>query len=211
MPLASVGYHCDDCLHHASQHPLIVLFGPQLTQSQWTTERLCQLQSDLQNIPRLAFLRRCLAQLPAFIASLPLPQNDVLSRLETLARLAGKEAPDPMTSNVQLASLTVVSHMIELLAITSSAIVAQGFCIGFLSAAVAATTTQQDFEHYAANAIRIAAYIGLVVDAEDASHASVDSQLLPMCAAGPHSDRAVLESTLDLLPGVCVRMGCHPS
>jgi hypothetical protein len=67
----------------------IVLFRPQLTQLQWTTERLCRLQLDLQNIPRLAFLRRCLAQLPAFIASLPLSQNDVLSRLETLAGLAG--------------------------------------------------------------------------------------------------------------------------
>ncbi|KAJ5446662.1 hypothetical protein N7445_001483 [Penicillium cf. griseofulvum] len=187
-------------------NPRIVLFGPQLTQLQWTTERLCRLQSDLQNIPQLAFLRCCLAQLPAFIASLPLSQNDVLSRLETLAGLAGSEAPDPttLTSNVQLAPLTVVSHMVELLSIKSSVIVAQGFCVGFLSAAVAATTTQQDFEHYAANAIRIAACIGHVIDTEDASHASVDRATAVSVRCRSHSDRALLESTLDLLPGAYI-------
>ncbi|KAJ6133404.1 hypothetical protein N7471_008619 [Penicillium samsonianum] len=184
----------------------IVLFGPQLTQLQWTTERLCRLQSDLQNISRLAFLRRCLAQLPAFIASLPLSQNDVLSQLETLAGLAGNETPDltTLTSNVQLAPLTVVSHIVEWMSITSSDMVAQGFCVGFLSAAVAATTTQQDFEHYAANAIRIATCIGLIIDAEDASHASADRVTAVSVRCQSHSDRAVLESTLDLLPGAYI-------
>lgn len=186
-------------------NPRIVLFGPQLTQLQWTTERLCRLQSDLQNISRLAFLRRCLAQLPAFIASLPLSQNGVLSQLETLAGLAGNETPDltTLTSNVQLAPLTVVSHIVEWMSIASSDMVAQGFCVGFLSAAVAATTTQQDFEHYAANAIRIATCIGLIIDAEDASHASADRVTAVSVRCQSHSDRAVLESTLDLLPGVC--------
>jgi hypothetical protein len=157
-------------------NPHLVLFGPQLTQLQWTIDCLGQLQSDFQNNPRLAFLGRCLAQLPAFIASLPLAQNDVVARLETLARFAGgSEAPDSTAlSNVQLAPLTVVPYMVEWLSITSSDIVAQGFCVGFLSAAVVATATQHDFEHYAATAIRIAACVGLVIDAEDASHDSAD-------------------------------------
>lgn len=89
----------------------LVLFGPQLTQLQWTTDCLGRLQSDLLNIPRLAFLGRCLAQLPAFVASLPLAQKDVVARLETLSKFAGgSEAPDPTAlSNVQLAPLTGIA------------------------------------------------------------------------------------------------------
>ncbi|KAL2824853.1 hypothetical protein BDW59DRAFT_162049 [Aspergillus cavernicola] len=187
-------------------HARLVLFGPQLTQLQCTTDRLCRLQSDLQHSPRLAFLGRCLAELPAFVASLPLSQ-DGHEQLETLAWVARGEAPDPqaLTRNAQLAPLTVVSHIVEWLSITSSEdIVAQGFCLGFLSAAVAATTTQHDLEYYAANVIRIAACIGLIIDAEDAFHASADRAIAVSVRCQSHSDRAVLESTLDLLPGAYI-------
>ncbi|KAJ5497536.1 hypothetical protein N7463_009523 [Penicillium fimorum] len=190
-------------------NPTLVLFGPQLTLSQWTNDRLFRLQSDLQNIPRLAFLARCLSQLPAFIANLPLAQNDALARLDILAKFAeGSEGLEStiLTSNIQFAPLSVVSHLVEWLSIASSEeIVTQGFCVGFLSAAVAATNTaNRDFERYAANAIRIAACIGLIIDAEDVSHLPADRATAVSVRCQSHSDRAILESTLDLLPGAYI-------
>ena len=122
------------------------------------------------------------------MADFHLSQADALARLETLAGLvqgSGASELQALTSNVQLTPLSVVLYMIEWLSISlSEATLAQGFCIGFLSAAVAATATQRDFEHYTENAIRLAACIGLVIDEEGASNATLTEQLLFLYAAG---------------------------
>lgn len=186
----------------------LVLFGPQLTRLQWTTDRL---QLEIRNNPRLKFLEQCLIQLEGFLANIPIAQEDASlpARLETLASFTrGDYVPDPQTlkSNVQLASLTVVSQVVEWLRMApSDDVIVQGFCIGFLSAAVIAATqhgeTSQDaFERYVANSIRLAACIGLVIDAEDANHAASDCATAISVRCQAHSDRAVLESTLDCFP-----------
>ncbi|KAJ6139348.1 hypothetical protein N7471_005834 [Penicillium samsonianum] len=76
---------------------------------------------------------------------------------------------------------------------------ALGGLVGF---PVAATTTQHGFELYTANSIRIAAYIGLIIDAEDASPASPDRTTAISVRCQSHSDRAVLDRTLDMLPEI---------
>ncbi|RHZ53126.1 hypothetical protein CDV55_100294 [Aspergillus turcosus] len=189
----------------------LVLFGPQLTRLQWTTDRLQRLQLEIRNNPRLKFLERCLIQLEGFLANIPIAQDDVSlpARLKTLASFArGDCVPDPQTlkSNVQLAPLTVVAQVVEWLRIApSDDVIFQGFCIGFLSAAVIAATqhgenSQDAFERYVANSIRLAACIGHVIDAEDDSHAASDRATAISVRCQAHSDRAVLESTLDLFP-----------
>ncbi|KAF5855864.1 hypothetical protein ETB97_008293 [Aspergillus alliaceus] len=189
----------------------LVLFGPQLTRLQWTTDRLQRLQLEIRSNLRLKFLEPCLIQLDGFLANIPIAQDDASlpARLDTLASFARGDCvsdPQALKSNVQLAPLTVVAQVVEWLRIApSDDVIVQGFCIGFLSAAVIAATQQSEnsqdaFERYVANSIRLAACIGLVIDAEDANHAASDRATAISVRCQSHSDRAVLESTLDLFP-----------
>lgn len=83
-------------------------------------------------------------------------------------------------SNTQQASLTLVCHIIDFIDWASSCNSvsdlpsfedAQGFCIGFLSAAaVASATTWKELELNAVRALRLAACIGAIVDAEAAAN-----------------------------------------
>lgn len=197
-------------------HPTrIVLFGPQVTRLQWTHDRLLRLQSELRNNPRLGFLRPCLIHLEGFLANIPLGQDDpaLATRLESLARFArGETLSDAQgfQSNAQLAPLTVVSQVVEWLRIAPPAddVIVQGFCIGFLSAAVISSiqqgeNRQNEFERYVANSIRLAACVGLLIDAENANHTASDRATAISLRFQSHSDRAALESVLDSFPEVC--------
>ncbi|KAE8373923.1 hypothetical protein BDV26DRAFT_296474 [Aspergillus bertholletiae] len=187
----------------------VILFGPQLTQTYWAPDRLLRLQLDLQDNPRLEFLRHGLIQLEPFVASTPLARdNDALvSQLGTLAGFArGEEILDPqhLQGNILLAPLTVASQVVDWLRITpSEELVVQGFCIGFLSAAVVSSTYSDDrseFERYVGNSIRLAACMGLLIDAEDSLNAPSDraTAISVRCQSPPH--RAAVEATLDLFP-----------
>ena len=186
----------------------LVLFGPQ--QTQWTTDRLLRLQSDILNNPRLEFLQQCLIQLEAFLATTPLARNDVSSsaQLKSLADFArGEKIPDPQTlSNTQLAPLTIVAQVTEWLRLVaesgSQGVLAQGFCIGFLTAAAvsSAHNTQSEVERNIANSIRLAACIGLLIDAEDATHVASDRATAISVRCPTFSDRAALETILDQFP-----------
>lgn len=100
--------------------------------------------------------------------------------------------------------------MVEWLRIApSDEVLVQGFCIRFLSAVTVATQhrdkSQDGFEHYVANSIRLAACLGLVKDVEDATQAMSDRATAISVRCQSHSDRAVLESTVDLFPDVCTK------
>jgi hypothetical protein len=153
-------------------------------------------------------------QLEGFLGNLPLSQGDASlpAQLEALAGFArGECVLDPQTlTNVQLAPLTVVSQVVEWLRIApSDDVIVQGFCIGFLSAVTVATQhrdkSQDGFEHYVANSIRLAACLGLVIDAEDTTHTTSDRATAISVRCQSHSDRAVLESIVDLFPEVCTK------
>jgi hypothetical protein len=53
----------------------LVLFGPQ--QGRWTYPRLQTLQSHVRTDPTLHFLRDCVSQLEAFLATTPLGSTKV--------------------------------------------------------------------------------------------------------------------------------------
>jgi hypothetical protein len=82
----------------------------------------------------------------------------------------GTSVPQPDTlSNAQLPVLTIVAQAVDWLryaADRGDVDVVQGFCIWFLSAAVISSTqnrSRSEFELYIANAIRLAACLGLLI------------------------------------------------
>jgi hypothetical protein len=182
----------------------LVLFGPQ--QARWTYSRLQSLQSHLRTDPSLGFLQHCIKQLEAFLATTPLASIGATQTAGTLTAFAqGDSVPQPETlGNAQLAVLTVVSQTVEWLHFVAEHshvdVVVQGFCIGFLSAAVISSTynsSRTEFERYITNAIRLAACLGLLVDAEDAARSPPDRATVISVRCCGLSDRAVLDAILD--------------
>ncbi|OAG11208.1 ketoacyl-synt-domain-containing protein [Paraphaeosphaeria sporulosa] len=181
----------------------LVLFGPQ--QPRWTHERLQTLQTSLVTDPSLRFLQICLEELDVFLDATPLARIVGAAQPVGLVDFArGGQIPQPDTlANAQLAVLTVVYQTIEWHRFATAhghdGAVVQGFCIGFLTAAVASCTTDShdDFELYAASAIRLAACVGLIVDAEDAAHSLPDQATIISVRCHSLSDRTMLAATLD--------------
>jgi hypothetical protein len=185
----------------------LVLFGPQ--QARWTYSRLQSLQSHLRTDRDLAFLQHCIEHLEEFLATTPFASIGVTQNAGTLTAFAqGESVPQPDTlGNARLAVLTVVSQTVEWLHFVAEHgrvdVVVQGFCIGFLSAAVVSSThnsSRTEFERYIANAIRLAACLGLLVDAEDATHPPPDQATVISVRCRGLSDRAVLDAILDSCP-----------
>lgn len=192
----------------------VALFGPQRTQ--WTQQNIADLQFALHNDTRLAFIRDALAALPD-LSELLLHEGikeaglrlDV--KLETLRAIA----TDPLVSaqsqpenfsSIELAVLTVVAQLVDFIHQHGAAASldhfddAQGFCLGFLAAAVFATASSwHEFKTSAANAIRLAACIGWIVDADQ----QLDPTAVVSVRCKTPSDRALLDTILDSLPGVC--------
>ncbi|KAI1407361.1 ketoacyl-synt-domain-containing protein [Hypoxylon sp. FL1857] len=197
---------------------VVALFGPQVTH--WTYDSLSNLQSDLLKHPNLEFLVKSLTELPS-VWSLVEEDHTIqgfhgaekLKALQDFA--AGGKTLDPENlSNTHLAPLTVVSHIVDFIRSTENPgtkdslarfNAAQGFCIGFLSAAALASADDWDeFERNVSSAIQLAACIGIAVDAEDASHAAQDKATAISIHWKTASDRAYLETCLDLFPNAYV-------
>lgn len=196
-----------------TQELRIALFGPQATH--WTKESLLALQSSLLQNKNLEFLTKALVRLSSFWSSLEkdfgvsgLRVEDKLTDLTDFA--AGKSIPDSQNlSNTHLAPLAVVSHVVDFVRnvdgndslLGFQAV--QGFCIGFLSAAALASSSNwNEFERSVSNALRLAACIGTVIDAEDVSNAPSDRATAVSVRWKTASDRASLETYLDLFPDV---------
>lgn len=191
----------------------VALFGPQVTQ--WTPQALADLQSALVQDPKLQFLAEALVRLPSLWPLIKgISGGDEFpseQKLEALAKFAqGGEvlAPQNLT-NTQLAPLTIVSQTLDLLnrfghsTFLRFAESAQGFCIGFLSAAVfASSTSWEAFKVSISNALRLAVCVGVAVDAEDASRTHEDRAIALGVRLNTYSDRASLDSWLDRLSDV---------
>jgi hypothetical protein len=119
----------------------------------------------------------------------------------------GSSVPQPDTlSNAQLPVLTIVAQAVDWLryaADRGDVDVVQGFCIGFLSAAVISSTqnrSRSEFELYIANAIRLAACLGLLVDAENVAPSSSDRATVISVRCNKLSERTVLDAVLESCP-----------
>ncbi|KAI0154156.1 beta-ketoacyl synthase [Xylariaceae sp. FL1272] len=162
-----------------------VLFGPVITS--WTPESLREVQLSLETNPQLEFLRQSLVDLPSLLPDLQsediLPLVAKLNHLQELADFAlGRDLPDvKKLSNVHLAPLTIVSHAVDFVqSVTLSKSTTtdkdcdfprlrdtQGFCLGFLSAAaLASSRSWAELEQHISTSIRIASYIGAVIEAQ---------------------------------------------
>lgn len=194
----------------------IALFGPQVTH--WTHDSLSGLQSALLQNTNLEFLTKTLVRLPSLWATLEkdcgLSGFCVEEKLKELKDFAaGRSIPDAQNlSNTHLAPLTVVSQVVDFVSITDGRNrllefqAVQGFCIGFLSAAALASSSNwTEFERHVSNSLRLATCIGIIIDAEDALHAPPDRATTVSVRWKTASDRAYLETSLDLFPDVRLR------
>jgi hypothetical protein len=196
------------------------ILGPEITI--WTQESLSSLQSALSVNTRLQFLKDSLIQLPSLwptieknFGTINFTGHESLLQLSNFA--AGEKTLDEnKLGNIHLAPLTVLDHMvhyIQLIKEQSSGSnhpnealklpafrVAQGFCIGFLSASVISSSNNwTEFERNASNALHLAACIGTIIDIENATH---DGATAISARWKTEFDRTYLESCLDIFPGV---------
>ncbi|KAK5995383.1 Non-reducing polyketide synthase andM [Cladobotryum mycophilum] len=174
----------------------VALFSPQVTN--WTPEGLSRLQSRLED-DDMSFLRKTLMLLPSLwgyvqdeFAQSDFRGESMLNELATFATGDGLLDPARL-GNTHLAPLTIISQA------------AQGFCIGFLTAAAfACSSNWEEFAKYVPNAIRLAACIGLVIDAEDVAQAPRDRATALSLRWKTMADRALLETCLDSFTGAYI-------
>ena len=199
-----------------TQESLAALFGPQITH--WTQNSLADLQSALTQDLNLEFLLETFLQLPSlwrtFKNNSSVDNFVSETKLKELADFAaGSWIPDPHNlSNTHLSPLTITSQVVDLFrncecVDDDSGLfgfqVAQGFCTGFLSAAVISSSySWAEFKNYISNALRLAVCIGAIVDAEDASHVLSDRATAMSVCWKTAADRGYLETALDLFPDV---------
>lgn len=194
----------------------IALFGPQITD--WTTESLDSLQNSLQQDTRLEFLRIALASVAGLgplvkdlLGDSGFPSDQKLDSLQGFATKNGHLDASQLT-NTELSPLTVISQTIRLIqlvgqarsdAALSSFRAAQGFCIGFLSAAAFASShTWAEYETNISNAVRLAAIVGIAVDAEQELVDGPERSKTVSVRWRTPEDRAYLETCLDSIQGV---------
>lgn len=186
--------------------------------TKWTHKSLSGVQSALLEEHKLEFLKQALIELPSLWIMLEkdygLHGFSAANELQELRDFAmGDKDLDPQDlTNTQLSSLTVVSQIVNLIQLTDGAGTkdgilgfgaAQGFCIGFLSAAALASANDwTDFECNVSNAVRLAACVGIIIDAEKASCPAQERATAVHVRWKTAEDRAFLETYLDLFPGV---------
>ena len=194
----------------------IAIFGPQVTN--WTRKSLSSLQSALLEDRKLEFIKQALAEIPSLWSILEKYYGfHDFSGVEKLKELhdfsIGFKDLDPQAlTNSQLSSLTVVSQVVNLIRLAEASGTkddvldfesTQGFCVGFLSAAALASASEwTDFERNVSNAVRLAACIGVIVDAENSSRSAQERATAVHVRWKTAEDRAFLETCLDLFPGV---------
>ncbi|KAI3390979.1 hypothetical protein diail_8293 [Diaporthe ilicicola] len=183
----------------------VALFGPQRTA--WTLRDVEDLQFAFREDARLEFLHKTLDTLPSLwpqvqqaYGSPDFPTAAKLQRLQEI--VAGSSSiDDTVLSNTELAPLTVITQIVDLIQQHGTSLenfeAAQGFCVGFLSAA--SYSSAQDWQHFeknVSNAVRLAACFGIAVDIEQA--ASPVKVVSVRCRTP--AERATLDTCLDRFP-----------
>lgn len=189
----------------------VALFGPQRTV--WTPRDVEDLQSAFREDSRLEFLHKTLGTLPSLwpqvqqaYGSPDFPAAAKLQRLQEI--VAGSSSiDDTVLSNTELAPLTVITQVVDLIQQHGTSLesfeAAQGFCVGFLSAASYSSARDwQHFERNVSNAVRLAACFGIAVDMEQA--ASPVKVVSVRCRTP--AERATLDTCLDRFPDVSLHL-----
>ncbi|KAH8743290.1 hypothetical protein F5883DRAFT_665259 [Diaporthe sp. PMI_573] len=183
----------------------VALFGPQRTVC--TPRDVGDLQSAFREDTRLEFLHKTLASLPSLwpqvqqaYGSPAFPAAAKLQRLQEIVD-GSRSIDDTVLSNTELAPLTVITQVVDLIQQYGTSLetfeAAQGFCVGFLSAACYSSAQNwQQFERNVSNAIRLAACLGIAVDMEQA--ASPVKVVSVRCRTP--TERATLDTCLDRFP-----------
>lgn len=194
----------------------IALFGPQVTD--WTYDSLSNLQSTLLADVKLDFLKEALITLPALWPLLEegdishdLLGQEKLKELRDFATGDRKLDPQALT-NTHLSTLTVVSQVVSLVGSNDASCTkhgilgfeaAQGFCLGFLSAAAFASAHGwTNMEVNFSNAVRLAACIGTTIDGENILRPEHERATAVHVRWKMPEDRAYFETCLDQSPGV---------
>jgi hypothetical protein len=185
----------------------VALFGPQRTL--WTPRDVEDLQSAFREDSRLEFLQKTLGTLPLLwpqvqqaYGSTDFPAVAKLQKLQEI--VAGSSSIDDwLLSNTELAPLTVITQVVDLIQQCGTSLdkfkAAQGFCVGFLSAASYSSAQDwQQFERNASNAVRLAACYGIAVDIEQTASPVTAISVRCRTPAG----RATLDTCLDRFPDV---------
>lgn len=185
----------------------VALFGPQRTV--WTSRDVEDLQSAFREDARLEFLQRTLSKLPSLWPQVQeahgSPEFPAAAKLQRLQEIvAGSSSvDDTVLSNTELAPLTVITQIVALIQQYGTSLesfeAAQGFCVGFLSAACYSSARDwQHFEENVSNAIRLAACLGIAVDLEQATS---PVKVVSVRCRTP-AERATLDTYLDRFPDV---------
>lgn len=196
--------------NNAAMASRVALFGPQRTV--WTSRDVEDLQSAFREDARLGFLHKTLATLPSLwpqvqqaYGSADFPATAKLQRLQDIVD-GSSSIDDTVLSNTELAPLTVITQVVDLIQQYGTSLenfeAAQGFCVGFLSAA--SYSSAQDWQHFErniSNAIRLATCLGIAVDIEQA--ASPVKVVSVRCRTP--AERATLDTYLDRFPDVSLQ------
>ncbi|KAL9602710.1 MAG: hypothetical protein Q9219_001700 [cf. Caloplaca sp. 3 TL-2023] len=190
----------------------VALFGPQITK--WTQEGLYNLQTKLYQDPELSFLKEAFARLPSWPANVHKRVHiDLEKGFEELQEFArGKKPLDlQQLGNTQLAPITVISQVVDFWQRCKSPEeshgelgrfeAAQGFCIGFLSAAALSSSSDwREFRSVVSNGLRLAACIGITLDAEEMFCDPSERMTAVSVRWKTDSERLYLETCLDQFP-----------
>ena len=207
----------------------LLLFGPQ--SPRLSQAYLSELRTSIIGSSDLSFLVDTIRELPSLWPTLQqaCPHLSRIPGAEQLDQL-GSFLESETTLNVKtlnsilLAPLTVISQIVEYSHLgqeeEGSAVPAlfegiskyesvQGFCIGFLAAAVVACSRNKtEFQHFSSIALRLAVCIGSIIDLDEIAHPDPLSRSLSYSIRwSTESEHAHLEGTLSCYSSV----SCHSS
>lgn len=212
-----------------SQTSSLLLFGPQ--QTQVSGNDLSRIRSTINGTPDLAFLQDTIEDLksfwPTIVAACPqLREAPGDQRLEQLHKIINTDEhvdiKELSAGNILTDTLTVVSHVVEFWHLATTKVQtdlfscasgeassrledAQGFCIGFLTAAaVAASKTKAEFERHVAAALRLAVCIGAMVELGESTNGAHEDRTASISVGWKsESQYEALKKTLDSQFQVC--------
>ena len=203
------------------EHTLL-LFGPQIPRG--VPAHLPELRRAIRSDHKLDFLARIIRDLPSLWTD-EIQQycprlerlNGVKERLHQLKGLlendSGDVTPELPSCNLLQAPLTVITQIADWVRLERSGSV-QGFCLGFLTAAVVASARNNaELAKAAATAIRLAICIGAVVDLDEQDRAETNHDTFEYSSTWSVRWKSIkakehLENTLSSFSGV--GLGCTP-
>lgn len=206
--------------------PFVLLCGPQYTKLDCSD--ILRFRKAISERPQLQFLARAFKQLPSLCQTIlkTCPKTSGVKsagQLESLRDfLEGSSLEDTVwesPGNALLAPISVALQIYEIsllrgedeglshpfsVAEDLAFVDVQGFCVGFLTAAVlAGSRDEQDFELLATRALNLAACVGLIIDGEqDSCSDPLDQSFAFALRLSILSQQADLQRIMDQFPEV---------